>query len=63
MGMADEKDIEALLEQTELITEAIRQGGREAMKQYIQAGQPMISWKDGRIVKIYPRELEKILQA
>ena len=53
MPMATKKDI--------LVAEAICQGGREAMKQYIRAGQPMVSWQDGEIVKIPPAELQKML--
>jgi hypothetical protein len=63
MAMASKKDIGDLLEQNDLITEAIRKGGREAMKQYILAGQSMVSWKDGKIVKIPPEELQKMLDA
>ena len=61
MPMATKKDIGELLKQRDLVAEAIRQGGREAMKQYIQAGQPMVSWQDGEIVKIPPAELQKML--
>ena len=63
MLMVAKKDIGELLKQDELITEAIRKGTREAMKQYIQAGQSMVSWKDGKIFKIPPHELEKMLKA
>ena len=57
------KHIEEVLDHPELITEAIRKGAREAMKQYIAADQPMVSWKDGKIVKIPPHELKKMLKA
>jgi hypothetical protein len=63
MSVAGKKNIGELLEQNDLITEAIRKGGREAMKQYILAGQPMVSWKDGEIVKIPPEDLQKMLDA
>lgn len=61
--MASEKDIGELLKQKDLTIEAIRKGGREAMKQYILAGQSMVSWKDGEIVRIPPEELQKMLDA
>ena len=63
MANKSEVDIAALIEQSEPVTEAIRRGGREAMKQYIQAGKPMVSWKDGKVVKISPEELIEMLKA
>jgi hypothetical protein len=63
MVMVSEKDIGTLLKQKNLTLEAIRKGGREAMKRYIQAGEPMVSWQDGKIVYIAPEELQKMLDA
>lgn len=56
-----EIDIDALIERDDLILDAIRRGGLEAMKRHIQAGVPMVSWKDGGVVHIQPEELKKIL--
>lgn len=61
--MVDKKNIGALLEQGEPVTEAIRRGSREAMKQYIRAGESMVSWKDGQVVMIPPEELQRMLDA
>ncbi|MDR1607170.1 MAG: hypothetical protein LBT38_02000, partial [Deltaproteobacteria bacterium] len=36
--------------------EAIRRGGLEAMKRHIQAGVPMVGYKDGQVVHIPPEE-------
>lgn len=54
-------DIESVLKQDGVILDAIRRGVREAMKQYIFAGESMVSWKDGKVVYIPPEELKKIL--
>lgn len=54
-------DIDALIAQGKPITDAVRRGAREAMKQYIQAGESMVSWKDGKVVFIPPAELKKML--
>lgn len=54
-------DISALFEQGDAVRDAIRRGGLEAMKQYIRAGESMVSWKDGKVVRIPPEELEKML--
>ena len=56
-------DIEALIRETTPVTLAIRRGGLEAMKRHIQAGQPMVSYRDGRVVHIPPEELVEILAA
>ncbi|MDL2274874.1 hypothetical protein LJC22_01960 [Desulfosarcina sp. OttesenSCG-928-G10] len=60
--MDSKKDIAELLKQDGLVLEAIRKGSREAMKQYIQAGQSMVSWKDGKIEMIPPEELKKMIE-
>jgi hypothetical protein len=56
-----EVDISALIEQGDVVRDAIRRGGLEAMKMYIRAGESMVSWKDGKVVFIPPAELEKML--
>ncbi len=56
-----EVDISALIEQGDAVREAVRRGGLEAMKMYIRAGESMVSWKDGKVVRIPPAELEKML--
>ncbi|MDR1044153.1 MAG: hypothetical protein LBP33_03420 [Candidatus Adiutrix sp.] len=62
--MSDRKpvDIDDLIINDEPITEAIRQGAREAMKRHIMAGVPMASWADGKVVEIQPDELMKMLK-
>lgn len=54
-------DISALFEQGDAVRDAIRRGGLEAMKQYIRAGESMVSWNDGKVVRIPPQELERML--
>ncbi len=56
-----EVDISALIEQGDVVRDAIRRGGLEAMKMYIRAGESMVSWKDGKVVFMPPAELEKML--
>lgn len=55
-------DIAALIQRNDLVLQAIRRGSLEAMKQYIQAGESMVSWEDGRVVYITPEELKKIVE-
>jgi hypothetical protein len=54
--------IEALIEEETPVTEAIRLGSIEAMKQYIRAGESMVSWQDGKIVMIPPEKLTEMLE-
>lgn len=61
--MSGKKNIMELMEQDDLIAEAIHKGTLEAMKQYIQAGQSMVFGKDGKVVMVPPEELKKILEA
>ncbi len=61
MTAKKEVDISALIEQGDVVRDAIRRGGLEAMKMYIRAGESMVSWKDGKVVFIPPAELKKML--
>jgi hypothetical protein len=62
--MADKKqiDIDALISDEKVVTEAIRKGAREAMKKHIMAGVPMVSWENGKVVEIPPEKLAEMLQ-
>lgn len=61
MSKREPVDIDALMADGTQIMEAICRGSREAMKQYIQAGESMVSWKDGKVVMIPPEELQRML--
>jgi len=62
--MADKKhiDIDALITNEAVVTEALRKGAREAMKKHIAAGVPMVSWDDGKVIEIYTEKLAVMLQ-
>ena len=61
--MSDTKtvDIDALIKDGKPVKDAIRRGGIEAMKQYIRAGESMVSWRDGQMVMLSPDELRAML--
>lgn len=61
MTVKNDVDISSLFEQGDAVRNAVRRGGLEAMKQYIRAGESMVSWKDGKVVRIPPAELRKML--
>lgn len=54
-------DIDALIKAGKPVKDAIRRGGIEAMKQYIRAGESMVSWQDGHMVTLSPEELKAML--
>jgi hypothetical protein len=62
--MSDKKqiDIDVLITNEAVVTEALRKGAREAMKRHIAAGVPMVSWEDGKIIEISPEKLAVMLQ-
>lgn len=62
MSDSRQVDIEALIEEETPVTEAIRRGSIEAMKQYIRAGESMVSWQDGKVVMIPPEKLAEMLE-
>ncbi len=62
MSTGKQVDIEALIKEEAPVTEAIRLGCIEAMKQYIRAGEPMVSWQDGKVVMIPPEKLAEMLE-
>jgi hypothetical protein len=42
---------------TERVTAAVRQAGREARLKHKQMGVPIVVWKDGKVVEIPPEEI------
>lgn len=62
MSNSRQVDIEALIKEETPVTEAIRRGSIEAMKQYVRAGESMVSWQDGKVVMIPPEKLAEMLE-
>jgi hypothetical protein len=40
------------------ITQALAEGVREALKKHKQAGNPVVVWRDGKMVWLKPEEIE-----
>jgi hypothetical protein len=49
--------IEEALADREKLTEALTTGVREALKKHKQAGNPVVVWRDGKIVWLKPEEI------
>ena len=51
------KDIEKLLEDDAVMTAALAKGIRAALRQHKQAGNPIVVWRDGKIVWVPPEDI------
>lgn len=63
MATEPNKDIAAIFREGVLIDRALEAATREAIRQHKQAGQPMVVWRDGKVVHISPEEMEAPLPA
>jgi len=50
--------IEEALADRERITQALAEGVREALKKHKQAGNPVVVWRDGKMVWLKPEEIQ-----
>jgi hypothetical protein len=50
--------IEEALADRERITQALADGVREALKKHKQAGNPVVVWRDGKMVWLKPEEIQ-----
>jgi hypothetical protein len=50
--------IDEALADWERITQAIADGVREALKKHKQAGNPVVVWRDGKMVWLKPEEIQ-----
>lgn len=58
MGVKVEKDrIAEAFADKELITQALAKGVRDALLQHKRAGNPVVEWRDGKIVWIQPEDI------
>ncbi len=58
--MAEEKvkdRISEIFEDKEKISQALAKGVHEALSRHKQAGNPVVTWRDGRIVWLKPEEI------
>ena len=58
MGAQFRDKIEEALSDRDGITEALAAGVREALKKHKQAGNPVVVWRDGKIVWLKPEEIQ-----
>ena len=58
MGAQYRDKIDEVLADRERITQALADGVREALKKHKQAGNPVVVWRDGKMVWLKPEEIE-----
>jgi hypothetical protein len=50
--------IDETLADREKITDALATGVREALKRHKQAGNPVVVWRDGKMIWLKPEEIQ-----
>ena len=58
MGAQFRDKIEETLADREKITDALATGVREALKRHKQAGNPVVVWRDGKMIWLKPEEIQ-----
>lgn len=58
MAEAARKDIDRIFAEGKDIDEAVRKAVRDAVLRHKQAGNPVVTWRDGKIVMLKPEEIE-----
>lgn len=58
-----EKDRAHLLDDAEVVREALAKGIRTALEQHRRAGNDVALWRDGRVVRAGPDEIAQLLEA
>ncbi|MDP2992331.1 MAG: hypothetical protein Q8O04_02305 [Deltaproteobacteria bacterium] len=60
MGKKREKSIDEIFAEGTLIDKALREGVQEALIIHKKLGNPIVVWRDGKIVRIRPEEISVV---
>ena len=58
LGAQYRDKIDEALADRNRITQALADGAREALKKHKQAGNPVVVWRDGKMVWLKPEEIQ-----
>jgi hypothetical protein len=61
--MPSPKDIPAIMADGRKVEAAMRRGVRKALIRHIQMGLPVVEWRNGKTVYVYPAELKKLVRS
>ncbi|MFO7899986.1 MAG: hypothetical protein R6V58_13115, partial [Planctomycetota bacterium] len=59
MAPKTNKDVSAIMEEGTQVDAALRKGVRDALVRHVQAGAPVVEWRDGKCVWIGPEEITR----
>jgi monomeric isocitrate dehydrogenase len=57
MEEKNKKEIDDIFREGTLIDRALKEGVREALLRHKQAGNPIVIWRDGKVVWLKPEEI------
>jgi hypothetical protein len=60
MDKTTEKTIDEIFQEGTSIDNALKQAVQEALVRHKQAGNPVVAWRDGKIVWIQPNEISPL---
>ncbi len=62
MARRTNKDIMALMTEGTEVTKALHRGVRDALMRHVQAGVPVVEWRDGKSVWLSPDEIGRRIE-
>ncbi|MFW6157734.1 MAG: hypothetical protein ACOC8E_00080 [Planctomycetota bacterium] len=62
MAPKTDKDVSAIMEEGTQVDAALRKGVRDALVRHVQAGAPVVEWRDGKCVWIGPEEIKRRIE-
>jgi len=54
-----DKDVSLIMKEGKLVDAALTAGVREALVRHVQAGLPVVEWRDGKCVWLTPDEIKQ----
>ncbi len=62
MAAETDKDVSLIMKEGRLVDAALIAGVREALVRHVQAGLPVVEWRDGKCVWIEPSEIKRRIE-
>ena len=59
MAAETDKDVGLIMKEGKLVDAALTAGVREALVRHVQAGLPVVEWRDGKCVWLTPDEIKQ----
>ena len=62
MAAKTDKNVGLIMKEGKLVDAALTAGVREALVRHVQAGLPVVEWRDGKCVWIEPSEIKRRIE-